>query len=1072
MKKSKYVCCILMILLLISFCTIVNAATTTTHKHSYTWKTTKAATCTVAGQEKKMCSCGSFIDVRTVKALGHSYYWSMTSATCTKTGSKTQICRRCGVKGKTETLAKLEHNYSAATCISPAKCKYCGATSGSALGHKYGAYVVENATYHARTCSVCKNKQQAKHNIVNGQCTICYYKASTSGTKNCTHGNWTDWTITKVATCTLAGAKKRTCRKCDYVEFQTIPATGHNYKAATCTSPKTCTKCGATSGSALGHKYGAYVVDNATYHARTCSVCKNKQQAKHNMVNGQCTVCYYKASTSGTKNCTHGNWTDWIITKEATCTASGIKKRTCRKCDYVEFQAILATGHSYKAATCTSPKTCTKCGITSGSALGHDFPFLAPESKYTKDSNYHYILCSRGCGTKQKEKHEYYNNGTTEKCIVCGFVKCKHDWTPWLVTKEATCKAKGTEKRICKICQTIETRSINKLEHDYPLTTSIENRAVNYHYLVCKNCGNKKKENHNFYLGYHNGEVCMVCGYNKMVGTCQHDYKYVVTKAPTCTKVGKETGTCSKCLSKTTRDIPPTQHNWTEWTVTREATCKTNGIQKRTCRKCDKRETQIIEKLEHNYSSTYEYNKSNHYRKCTNEGCTQRLVQRHQFVGNICSICGYDESLKQKNKPDSGKNIKPSVETPPAVETPPSVEIPPIIETPTIENLPTNENLTSGEKLPIEENPINSEFPSYEINGYIISQNTSAKFDETFELPRLNKKELEMIINKWLDERFSNDKAKAIKKDILNDDTIKDIIKIQNDYNVSSIFLLAVATQETSMNTNNKFKNLFNIYDDSNISGDNKLTLKKYNSYSESFEDFAKILAETEHYFLSGNITVEKIGNIYVTSDISKEWITNVINITAEIMNYYEPIEEKSIYNDVSPDDWYYDAVEYTVEKELFDGIIEENFEPNKNMTRGLLVTALYRLSGTETNKKATFDDVDEDAYYSNAIYWATKKGIVNGIGDNKFAPDREITREDLATIIERYMDKMKIKISNNKNAKTDFEDIDEISEYAKEHVETVAKKGLMQGKNDNYFDPKGKATRAEVATILMRLDK
>ena len=178
------------------------------------------------------------------------------------------------------------------------------------------------------------------------------------------------------------------------------------------------------------------------------------------------------------------------------------------------------------------------------------------------------------------------------------------------------------------------------------------------------------------------------------------------------------------------------------------------------------------------------------------------------------------------------------------------------------------------------------------------------------------------------------------------------------------------------------------------------------------------------------------------------------------------------IFDDINKDDWYYDAVQYVVDEGLFNGISEHEFGPNMNMTRGMLVTVLYRLSGAKTKKTATFIDVEEDAYYSNAIYWANNKGIVNGIGDSKFAPDRDVTREELATIIAKYISKMNVKKSNVKGIEVGFNDEDEIADYAKKYVETMQKKGLMQGKNGNNFDPKGNATRAEVATILMRLNE
>ncbi len=254
-------------------------------------------------------------------------------------------------------------------------------------------------------------------------------------------------------------------------------------------------------------------------------------------------------------------------------------------------------------------------------------------------------------------------------------------------------------------------------------------------------------------------------------------------------------------------------------------------------------------------------------------------------------------------------------------------------------------------------------------------------------------------------------------------------------------------------------------------------TGKETGTCSKCGDVVTKTIAKLEHEFSEDYEYDDEYH--YNTCDICGEEVSQkhkFKNNKCTVCGYEKEVEvEKKvedIFDDIDKQDWYHDATQYVIDEKIFNGMSDTEFGPNIKITRGMLVTVLYRLSNSKTSKKSTFDDVDENAYYSNAIYWATNKEIVNGIGNNKFAPDEEITREDLATIIARYIDKMKVKISNNKNAKTDFEDIDEISEYAKEHVETVAKKGLMQGKNDNYFDPKGKATRAEVATILMKLDK
>ncbi len=173
-------------------------------------------------------------------------------------------------------------------------------------------------------------------------------------------------------------------------------------------------------------------------------------------------------------------------------------------------------------------------------------------------------------------------------------------------------------------------------------------------------------------------------------------------------------------------------------------------------------------------------------------------------------------------------------------------------------------------------------------------------------------------------------------------------------------------------------------------------------------------------------------------------------------------------YNDVAQNAWYYDAIEFVSEEGLMQGTATKVFDPELPITRGMMATVLYRLSGANTKKTSKFADVASNSYYTNAIAWATDNGIVTGVGENLFEPDREIKREELATMIARYLKNMKVDIDNS-GMDVAYDDATSISDYAKDFVKTMRLTGLMQGKNGNNFDAAGMATRAEVATILMR---
>jgi len=209
----------------------------------------------------------------------------------------------------------------------------------------------------------------------------------------------------------------------------------------------------------------------------------------------------------------------------------------------------------------------------------------------------------------------------------------------------------------------------------------------------------------------------------------------------------------------------------------------------------------------------------------------------------------------------------------------------------------------------------------------------------------------------------------------------------------------------------------------------------------------------------------ESVGSV---EEYTFEKINKKHTITAVFVEEASALMES--FGDVTTTDWYYDAVKYAVGNHLFNGISEKEFAPNAKMTRGMLVTVLYRLSESKFTEKSTFNDVPQNSYYSSAIAWANDLGIVNGVGNNNFAPDKAISREDVATIINRYITKNKIRIKVQNNVNKEYLDKEQISSYAFESVEQLKKYGLMTGKSGNYFEPKGLTTRAEVATILMRI--
>lgn len=172
---------------------------------------------------------------------------------------------------------------------------------------------------------------------------------------------------------------------------------------------------------------------------------------------------------------------------------------------------------------------------------------------------------------------------------------------------------------------------------------------------------------------------------------------------------------------------------------------------------------------------------------------------------------------------------------------------------------------------------------------------------------------------------------------------------------------------------------------------------------------------------------------------------------------------------DVSETDWFYDSVKKAYHQGWLNGTGDGIFDPDGDITRAMFVSILYRAEGQpQTNHALKFDDVAENTYYTEAVGWALENGIVAGVSDTTFVPERNITREEMAAVMSRYADYRGIK-AEERGDLTRFDDTHEISGWAMENMSWAVGAGLISGKGDGILDPLGSTTRAEAATILYR---
>lgn len=172
-------------------------------------------------------------------------------------------------------------------------------------------------------------------------------------------------------------------------------------------------------------------------------------------------------------------------------------------------------------------------------------------------------------------------------------------------------------------------------------------------------------------------------------------------------------------------------------------------------------------------------------------------------------------------------------------------------------------------------------------------------------------------------------------------------------------------------------------------------------------------------------------------------------------------------FDDVPQNVWFASGVQFATEQGLFTGVSANEFAPYAPMTRAMLVTVLHRLDGEEAAGTNGFADVLNGKWYTNAIAWASANGIVEGLSGNRFAPNAQITREQLAAILFRYAKACGYDVSARAEL-TAYADAAQVSAWASDAMRWAVASGLISGRSGAQLAPKGAATRAEVAVILM----
>ena len=365
----------------------------------------------------------------------------------------------------------------------------------------------------------------------------------TIGRKACETHTWSDWNVTKEATCEEDGSKTRTCSVCGETETQTI--------------------------GKLGHKAGEWEVKTEA----TCTA-KGEEVQK-------CTRCGKVLDKREIPMKEH-TWSDWTQTTAPTCTKKGEEARECSVCGKDETREVAALGHTQSEdavrvePTCTEPGSvtyvCTVCGESvSGEVidpLGHDWSAWTVTTAPTCVKK---GVETRTCGRCQETE--------TRDVAATGV----HTWGEYTVTTAPTCTEAGVETAKCKDCEATDSREVAALGHTADEEAQIEEPT-------CTEPGS---------ISY----ICTVCGEEisgEVIDALGHDWSaWTQTLAPTCTEKGSEKRTCARCGETETREVAALGHDWDEGVETLAPTCTEAGELFYTCQACGETKTEVVPALGH-----------------------------------------------------------------------------------------------------------------------------------------------------------------------------------------------------------------------------------------------------------------------------------------------------------------------------------------------------------------------------------------------------------------------------------------------------------------------------------------
>ena len=882
---------------------------------------------------------------------------------------------------------------------------------------------------------------------------------------------WGAWNITKKPTQTETGTAERICgNDSSHKETATLPKltdssvwTIGTYVAPTCESAGS-QEYTSTYGTvtetipATGHAWGAWNITKKPTQTETGTaerICGNDSSHKETD-----TLPVLTDTTVWTK----GTYS------APTCEGAGSQEYTSAYGTVTE--TIPATGHAWGAWSITTKPTQTETGtaerICNNDSSHKDtatLPVLTDASVWTIGT-YIAPTCE---GTGSQEYTSIYGK------VVETIPATEHAWGAWNITVNPTKTETGTAERICgNDSSHKETATLPKLTDSSVWTIGT------YVAPTCEGTGSQE------YISSVYGTV------TEIIPATGHAWgEWTITKEPTQTETGTAERICSNDSSHKDTATLPVLTDATVWTKGAYAapTCENTGSQEYTS--AYGTVVEIISALGHSFN-ILQHDDTKHWYKC--ERCTAINNEENHTGGQatkteraVCSVC---------NTP-YGK-LLPNYVLPTDLKTTYGKTLSDII-------LPAGWKWTDSSIIPT---VINNGYEAYytidndtdydwtKENGYDASVN-QIKLNLTVNVEKAEQDISYAInsINKYTtDSAFTNELTKNIVQGALSFSSSNENVAIVDNNGLVTIkgagtAIITATVSETENYKGRSASYTINVTRYSSHSGGGGSST----SYTISFDtnggtqiDSVRVrrnglLKEPERPVKAGYM----FDGWYSDKELSVKY-EFASKVTKSFTLYAKWHEEKSDNNhsgisdwenpfkDVHKNDWFYDSVKYVYINGMMKGVASDLFAPDGNITRAMFITVLYRIENEpDTECDNSFNDVEANSYYEKAVYWGRKNGIVKGITNTEYAPDLNITREQMAAMIYRYMTykNMDLSVGENTNILS-YADCSNISDYAIPAMQYAIGSGIIKGMTDNTLEPQGISTRAQAATVFMRTFK